>query len=274
MGYNDMLSKFFKNNQNTSKLTSVQEARQGLKFYLKAHAEDDFWDWVSSWSISLRKPSDIGYSDELHHLPELVQNFHLVENVEPLIVDNQINLFRMEAQTFKEIKSEVRQTIEARCEKALELSSIHDTSVIWVNLNDESKMISKELGYVEIEGSMSIDKKEDILLSFSNGDIKKLVTKTTITAFGLNWQHCNHTVFFPTYSYEQYYQAIRRFYRFGQKRQVICDLVISDGQTKIMKAIQSKKNKADEMFSKIVGKTTEQKINQKRTSNYVKPKFI
>lgn len=90
---------------------------------------------------------------------------------------------------------------------------------------------------------MSIDQKEEMLIGFAKGDIKKLITKTKITAFGLNWQHCNHTTYFPTYSYEQYYQAIRRFWRFGQKNNVTVDLVLSDGQTRIMDSLSVKKNK-------------------------------
>ena len=98
---------------------------------------------------------------------------------------------------------------------------------------------------------MDIDKKEELLMAFSKGEIKKLITKTSITAFGLNWQHCNHTTYFPTYSYEQYYQAIRRFYRFGQKKDVYVDLVLSDGQSRIIESLQVKKAKANDMFSQL-----------------------
>ena len=103
-------------------------------------------------------------------------------------------------------------------------------------------------GSFEIKGSMSIDKKEELLIAFSKGEIKKLITKTSITAFGLNWQHCNHTTYFPTYSYEKYYQAIRRFYRFGQKRNVFVDRIFSDGQVKILDSLEVKKSKTEEMF--------------------------
>jgi hypothetical protein len=102
---------------------------------------------------------------------------------------------------------------------------------------------------------MNIDEKEDILLSFSKGDIKKLITKTSITAFGLNWQHCNHTTYFPTYSYEQYYQAIRRFWRFGQTREVYVDLILSDGQIRVMDSLMIKKDKAISMFDNLTKQT-------------------
>lgn len=103
----------------------------------------------------------------------------------------------------------------------------------------------------QIKGSMDIDKKEELLLGFFNGDIKKLITKPKMTAFGLNWQHCNHTVYFPTFSYEQYYQAIRRFWRFGQKKDVIVDLVFSDGQKRVLDSLLAKTDKANELFDKL-----------------------
>jgi hypothetical protein len=148
---------------------------------------------------------------------------------------------------------------------AVELSNHHEMSVYWVNLNDEAKMISDlDKSAREIKGKMDIDEKEEILLAFSNQEIKKLITKTSITAFGLNWQHCNHTTYFPDYSYEKYYQAIRRFWRFGQQREVFADLILSDGQTRIMKSLQIKKDKAINMFENLIEHTNSDfKIIQK-----------
>lgn len=253
MGYMDMIGKFFRNNQNNvAKLSQISKARQGEEYYLKPHAERDFWRWVSSWSISMRKPSDIGYSDKHHILPELLERITTVKNSNPLDIGGQLQAFNMPAVSFREIKSEVRGTIAERCEMANELSLDYDTTVHWVNLNDEAKFLRQfNPNAIEIHGSMSIDEKEEILLNFSEGGIKKLITKASITAFGLNWQHCNHCTYFPTYSYEQYYQSIRRFWRFGQTRPVTVDLVISDGQTEIMKTLQAKKARAVEMFEKL-----------------------
>jgi hypothetical protein len=143
-------------------------------------------------------------------------------------------------------------TITERCEKAVQLAASHDISVYWCNFNYESDLIKQlDKDSYEIRGSMDLDKKEDILISFSNGTIKKLITKPRITAFGLNWQHCNHTVFFPTWSYEQYYQAIRRFWRFGQTKTVLCDLVLSDGQQRVIDALELKTTKAIELFDRL-----------------------
>jgi len=278
LGYTDMLGKFFKNNNNnTVKIGRIAAARQGVEWYLKPHAERDFWRWIASWSISVRKPSDIGFSDDRHVLPELTELQTVIRNENPLAVGGQHSLFALPATNFAEIKAEVRSTITQRCEKAVEKSQAHETSVYWVNLNDEAALISKlDPSTVEVKGKMNIDEKEDILLSFSNGDIKKLITKTSITAFGLNWQHCNHTTYFPTYSYEQYYQAIRRFWRFGQKRPVTVDLIISDGQSRIMESLMVKKEKAIEMFDNLTTQTNSDfKVKQSEfTKPVIKPSFI
>jgi hypothetical protein len=186
-------------------------------------------------------------------------------------------MFNFPATNFFEIKAEVRATINERCEMAVSKASEHDISVYWVNLNDEAALISKlDKDTVEVKGKMDIDEKEEILLSFSKGEIKKLITKTSITAFGLNWQHCNHTTYFPTYSYEQYYQAIRRFWRFGQMKDVFVDLILSDGQTRIMDSLIVKKEKAINMFENLTQQTnTNFHITKKEFDKPVKlPKFI
>ncbi len=278
LGYTDMLTKFFKNNNNNSvKIGRIAAARQGVEWYLKPHAERDFWRWIASWSISIRKPSDIGYSDERHVLPELIEHETVIRNCNPLAVGGQHTMFALPATNFAEIKAEVRSTINERCEMAVSKASQHDTSVYWVNLNDEADLISKlDPSTVEVKGKMNIDEKEDVLLAFSNGDIKKLITKTSITAFGLNWQHCNHTTYFPTYSYEQYYQAIRRFWRFGQKNPVNVDLILSDGQTRIMESLMVKKEKATEMFENLTQQTNSDfTITSKQfDKQIIKPSFI
>lgn len=249
MGYMDMLGKFFKNNNNTSD----SNARNiGEKYYLKPHAEKDFFAWVNQWSIMVKKPSDLGFDDTRYILPQLIVNKHVVKNNSLIDVDGQIQMFTPVAKNFNEIKHEEKSTIKERCEKAIELAK-GKTSVYWVNRNEESGLIkSLDSEAVEILGSMSVDKKEDILVAFANGEITRLITKAKMTGMGLNWQHCNHSVFFPTWSYEQYYQAIRRFWRFGQQRDVTIDMVISDGQTRVMEALQQKTEKAIQLYQNLV----------------------
>jgi hypothetical protein len=241
MGYMDMLTKFFKNNQNSVDSTN---RNIGEKFYLKPHAEKDFFAWVNQWAIMVKMPSDIGFSNERYVLPKLIVNSHIVENQSLIDVNGQVQLFTPIAKSMTEVRHEQKQTEEKRCEKAIDLAR-DKTSVYWCNTNNESSILKQsDKEAVEIIGSQSIERKEEILLAFSKGEIKRIITKAKMTSFGLNWQHCNHSVFFPTWSYEQYYQAIRRFWRFGQKNDVTIDLVISDGQTRVMDALQQKTQKA------------------------------
>jgi hypothetical protein len=273
MGYMDMLGKFFKNNQNS---VDSNNRNIGEKFYLKPHAEKDFFAWVNQWSIMVKMPSDLGFSNDRYNLPELIVNQHVVENQSLIDVNGQIQMFNIVAKNFHEIKHEEKNTVNERCEKSVELAK-DKVSVYWVNRNDESSLINQmDSEAVEILGSMSIEKKEDILMNFADGNIKRLITKAKMTGMGLNWQHCNHSVFFPTWSYEQYYQAIRRFWRFGQQNDVTIDMVISDGQTRVIEALQQKTQKAIELYenlTKNVNQSFEHKQKEFKTE-IIKPSFI
>lgn len=258
MGYADMLTKFFKTNKG-----SIDVKNAGCEWYLKPHAEKDFWSWVRGWSISMRKPSDLGFDDTLHILPPLHEIETVVNNSNILAVNGQYRMFNMPAVNFFEIKAEVRSTVKDRCVMAVEKAMQHDCSVYWVNLNDEaSEILALDKDAKEVKGKMNVDQKEELLIAFSDGQLKRLVTKTSITAFGLNWQHCNHTTYFPTFSYEQYYQAIRRFWRFGQQRPVYVDIILSDGQERIMNSLIAKKDKAIQMFEELVKSTNELSIKK------------
>lgn len=273
MGYMDMLSKFFKNNQNNSN----SNARNiGEKYYLKPHAETDFFAWVNQWSIMCKLPSDIGFSNERYILPKLTVNKHTVKNQSLIDINGQIQMFVPIAKSMTEVRHEQKQTEDKRCEKAVELAQ-GKTSVYWCNTNNESKILKEsDLNAVEIIGSQSIDRKEEILLAFSSGEIKRIITKAKMTSFGLNWQHCNHSVFFPTWSYEQYYQAIRRFWRFGQTKDVTIDMVISDGQTRVLEALEQKTQKAIELHENLTKNvnSTFTNITKEFNKELIKPNFI
>lgn len=249
MGYMDMLTKFFKSNQNS---VDSNNRNIGEKFYLKPHAERDFFAWVNQWSVMVKKPSDLGFSDDGYDLPLLTTNKHIVHNDTSWCINGQSSLFAMPAKTMTEVREEQKLTVDRRCETAVRLAS-GKTSVYWCNLNEESSALAEmDPEAVEIVGGMSIDKKEEILVAFARGEITRLITKPKMTSMGLNWQHCNHTVFFPTWSYEQFYQSIRRFWRFGQKRDVTCDMVISEGQERVMEALQQKTEKAIQLYENLV----------------------
>lgn len=272
LGYMDMLSKFFKNNQNSTDSTT---RNIGEKYYLKPHAEKSFFQWVNTWSIMVKKPSDLGFSDDRYELPPLIINNHIVNNNSLMGSDGEYRLFTPEAKTMSEIRNELNQTIEDRCNKANELAK-DKNSVYWCNTNKESSILKGlDKQAVEIIGSQSIEQKEEILKAFADGEIKRLVTKAKITGMGLNWQHCNHSVFFPTWSYEQYYQAIRRFWRFGQTEKVNIDIVISEGQTRVMEALQQKTQKAKELYENLVENVNIEYVEKvsKDSQTIIKPKF-
>jgi len=273
MGYMDMLGKFFKSNQNS---VDSNNRNIGEKFYLKPHAEKDFFAWVNQWSIMVRKPSDIGFSDDRYDLPDLTTNTHTVKNQSMIAIDGQIQMFTPIANGMNEVRHEQKTTEKERCEKAVELAS-GKTSVYWCNTNNESASLKRmDSEAVEIIGSQSIDKKEEILIAFANGEIKRLITKARMTGMGLNWQHCNHTVFFPTWSYEQYYQSIRRFWRFGQTQNVTVDLVISDGQKRVIDTLKQKTKKANELYTNLTRSVNGSFQDNKKEFNkeILKPSFL
>lgn len=273
MGYMDMLTKFFKNNQNS---VDSNNRNIGEKFYLKPHAEKDFFAWVNQWSIMVKMPSDLGFNNDRYNLPKLIVNKHLVKNQSLFDINGQISMFVPIAKSMTEVRLEQKQTEEKRCIKAVELAK-DKTSVYWCNTNQESSYLKNmDKDAVEIIGSQSIDKKEEILMAFANGEIKRLITKAKMTGMGLNWQHCNHTVFFPTWSYEQYYQSIRRFWRFGQKSDVTVDMVISDGQTRVLETLEQKTQKAIDLYENLTKNVNQNFSDHKKQFNQtiIKPNFI
>lgn len=269
--YMDMLTKFFGNNEN-----NVRPQDIGTKWYLKPHAKNEFFSWLNQWSITIKKPSDLGFSDERYKLPNLIENKIFVKNENNWVINGQMMLFNGIARTMSEVREEQKGTFKERCEKAVELAE-NKTSVYWCNFNDEGDLLDElDNDAVQIKGGQSIEKKEEILLAFASGEIKRIITKPKITSFGLNWQHCNNTVYFPTWSYEQYYQAIRRFWRFGQKNDVTVDLVLSDGQKRVLDTLLYKTQKAKE-FNELIQSNINGLVDLSKkefTKEIIKPKFL
>jgi len=247
LGYMDMLTRFFKNNQNT--VSTRRFGRDMPKWRFKKHAQSAFWRWVSSWARSLRKPSDLGFENNGFILPPLEERETVIACSRPF----KGKFFVEPAITLKEQRKERRDTLKDRCECVAEkVKENNDFAVVWCHLNDEGNYIEKIIPESrQVSGSMSDDKKEEIFMSFSEGELKTLITKPKIGAFGLNWQHCAYQTFFPSHSYEQYYQGIRRCWRFGQKRPVVIDIITTEGELKVLKNLQRKSEAADEMFEKL-----------------------
>jgi superfamily II DNA or RNA helicase len=267
--YLEMLQKFFRDTHNDK-----NPAWSTPKYVLKKHAVNDFWRWVSSWARALRKPSDLGFDDSKHILPELIVKEHVLKCSKPL--DGK--LFVTMAKTLRDQREERKKTLEERCDKVKQLCEAKELSVIWAHFNYETDYLEKNIdGAVQISGRDKDDSKEEKFNAFKKGEIKRLIIKPKIGAFGLNWQHCNHTVTFPSHSYEQYYQCVRRFYRFGQKRDVTVDLVTTEGELGVYKNIKRKTNEANIMFQKLVEfMNDELKVNRKeyQKTNINIPKFL
>lgn len=243
MGHMDMLGMFFKNDED-----SLHPAFIGSKWRFKHHAERDFWRWICSWARACRKPSDLGFDDGDFILPRLIETEHVVESPA-----QEGALFPMKATNLQEERDERRATIEKRCEKAAELMQHDRAGVSWCHLNAEADLLVKLIpGAEQIAGSDSDERKEELLDAFRHGQLTKLVTKPRIAAFGLNWQHCAHMTFFPDHSFEQYYQATRRLWRFGQKNEVHVDNITSETNVGVSANLRRKAQACEKMFEEMV----------------------
>lgn len=271
LGHMDMLNRFFKNANNTVdtrgrwKGFGAPRNFERQHWRLKGHAEEHFWRWVASWARALRRPSDLGFDDTRFVLPPLIQNEHLVSarTIRPGY------LFDLEPQGLHEEREEQRRTIGERCEMVAALvNGTGQPAVVWCHLNDEGDTLERLIpDAVQVSGGMDDDAKERAFMAFASGQTRVLITKPKIGAFGMNWQHCAHQTFFPSHSYEQYYQGVRRCWRFGQTRPVTVDIVTTEGGKGITANLQRKSDQADKMFSNLV-KHMNNALSIQRQSEY------
>lgn len=258
LGHMDMLSRFFKNDQNNSikpqkfrhQGKSFAKLDDSAKWRFKGHAELPFWRWVASWARAIRKPSDVGFSDGLYALPPLVERQHMVDVA--ALPDGM--LFALPAHGLSEQRAERRRSVTERCGRAADL--VKDTgqaAIVWCHLNDEGDELERLIpDAVQVSGKDTDDAKEEKFMAFLDGQARVLVTKEKIGAWGLNFQHCAHSVSFPTHSFEGYYQSVRRCWRFGQTKPVTSDIVTTEGEKDVLANLQRKALAADRMFAELV----------------------
>ncbi len=218
---------------------------------LKGHARTHlYWRWVCSWARAMRKPSDLGFDDGAFRLPPLETRQHTVKAA----TARDGYLFDIPAVGLAEQRADLRRTIGERCGMAAQVCNAHDKpSVAWCNLNEESRRLAREInGAEEVTGADSDERKEDVFRGFISGQVRVLVTKPSIGGFGLNLQHCAHQTYFPSHSYEQYYQCVRRCWRFGQKSPVTVDMITTDGQDNVITNLNRKAEQAAVMFDNLV----------------------
>ncbi len=242
MSYTDMLATFF-----------THDGGDTQKWRLKGHAETEFWKWMASWAVMIRKPSDLGYDNAGYDLPPLVQQQHLVAADYAPSLDTGL-LFPMEARTMQERLSARRDTVEERVALAASITPTDRPFVWWCNLNAESEMLAKRIpGAIETKGSDTDDVKERKLIDFSEGRIRVLVTKPSICGFGMNWQHCADTGFVGLNdSFEQVFQSIRRFWRFGQTKPVNVHFIAAETEGAVVANLRRKEADADRMAASMV----------------------
>jgi hypothetical protein len=247
LGHVDMLNRFFKNDRNNS--STGRAYGQKIEWRFKGHAEEPFWRWVCSWARAIRKPSDLGFDDGAFRLPPLVEREHVVTS--DSVPEGM--LFAIEAISLREQRAERRRTLDERCEQAAALVTHDRPAVVWTHLNDEADLCERLIpGAVQVSGHEPEEAKEEKLLAFTAGEARVMVTKPSVAGHGLNWQHCAHMTFFPSHSFEQFYQGVRRCWRFGQTQPVTVDIVTTEGESRVLANLQRKAVAADQMFSRLV----------------------
>jgi superfamily II DNA or RNA helicase len=235
-----MLSTFF-----------VHDGGDTSKWRIKGHAEADFWRWICSWAVNIRKPSDLGYPDGDFILPELKMHWHTVE------ANHQTAglIFSLPASTLQERRDARRASLEPRVALAAQIANSTDEQcLIWCDLNSESESLARIInGAIEVTGSDSDEHKANSMIDFANGSIRALVSKPSICGFGMNFQRCHKMIFVGlSDSYERIYQAIRRCWRFGQKHPVEAHFVTSNLEGAVLTNIKRKEVDADRMANEMV----------------------
>lgn len=235
----------------------VHDSMNTKDWRLKGHAVRPFWDWVASWARCVAKPSDIGFDDTGFLLPPLDIRRHIVAADRSIDAgaekDGQERLFRIPDRSATAIHKEKRLTVSARAEVVARLvadAPAGEPILIWVDTDYEADAIHSLgiPGLKEVRGSHHVDRKEETLDAFSRGELRVLMTKPSIAGYGLNWQHCATTIFAGvSFSYESFYQAVRRFWRFGQKRPVTAHIVCADTELEIAAVVARKSGDHERM---------------------------
>lgn len=240
----------------------VHDGGDTSQWRLKGHGKTRFWEWMATWSICIRNPADLGFDGASYILPGLKMHEHVVESTEPL----EGQLFAGIAQTLTERRDAKRKSMDERIQLTAGLVNSHNRpAIVWCHLNDESKALTAAIpDAIEVTGSMTVDEKEAAVMAFTHGTRRVLVSKASICGFGMNWQHCHDMVFAGLDdSYESFYQAIRRCYRFGQHHIVDVHLVSAESEGAVKANLERKQAQADDMAQNMVDhmrELTKQKI--------------
>ena len=227
----------------------INDAGDTGTWILKGHGKVKFWEWLATWAIVIKSPSDLGFDSSGYDLPELVMHSHTVETKATT------GLFADIATGLMERNAARKESIDDRVAKCAEIVNASDQQwVIWCNRNEESEKLAAIIeGSKDVKGSDSIDYKEKTIDSFTSGELRVLISKPSICGYGMNWQHCNNTAFVGlSDSWESYYQAIRRFWRFGQKKPVNCHVISAESEGAVVENIRRKEMQNQQMSQEMV----------------------
>ena len=289
LSYSDMLRRFFRQlddkgqkseqrqqdeaesligtDPNYYKKLAYRVAQTIGQWRLKHHAVVPFWRWVSSWARACRKPSDLGFADDGFDLPQLIEHDHVLTPARPAPG----MLFTVPQIGMAGEREERRRTLNERVGFVSGLVDHKRPAVVWCHLNEEGDALADAIdGAEQIAGKTPDERKIELYEAFAAGELRVLVIKPKIGAWGLNWQHCNHVVTFPSHSYEQYYQSVRRCWRFGQKLPVTLDVVATEGEIRVLGNMRKKAEKADAMFASLIREMNDA-MRVEREDVYVNP---
>ena len=250
MTQSDMLGFFFRETENMRHtIFKNDDFWNKLKYWFKPHSEQPFWRWVASWGRALRSPADLGYDASRFVLPPLEYKKHVTDV--PFIPKGE--LFPRPAIYLHEQREERHRTLHERCEKAAELLKHDRPGIAWCHFNEESELLAKLIpDSVEVAGKHSDDYKEQALNDFAQGNIRVLVSKPKIACWGMNYQHCGDMTTFPSFSFEQFYQSVRRCWRFGRKGPVVVNVISALGEAEVIDGLTRKQKQAETMFASLV----------------------
>ena len=255
MTRSEMLSMYF-----------VHDGGQTSKWRLKGHAEDKYWEWMASWSVFIDNPKNLGYEVEGYDLPKL--------NIYEIVADDMPVVYGK--LTLTQRRNARRESLDVRCKRAADIvNHSNDNWIVWCDLNDESaKLASLINNSVEVKGSDKSSHKRDSMLNFANDKIKCLVTKPSIAGFGMNWQNCNNMIFVGlSDSYEAYYQAIRRCWRFGQAKEVNVYIIISSQEGTVKENIERKQQDTEKMQQAMIKLTKDITAKELKQTTRITAKY-
>jgi len=226
----------------------IHDGGDTAKWRLKGHGKSKFWEWLSTWAIFIRSPEDLGFDGSEYDLPEIEYHEHIIET------DPNGSLFVEPAQSLLERNQARKSSVDDRCKKAAEIANNLDAALIWCNLNDESEKLKALINNsVEVKGADKDDHKTNALIGFSTGDVTKLISKPKIAGFGMNFQNTNNCIFVGlSDSWESFYQAIRRQWRFGQTEKVHVHIVSADTEGAVVMNIKRKDEQHKELMTSMM----------------------